>query len=122
MFRSIISRKLLSGLALSMIIGVPGVVHAQTKSVLPKPAPKPGTSKSQAPDATPKDNAVLSSMSMQIGALQTLRQFQFDNDQLEKIAKIAAGQAGKATTITPNRTRAAVNASKEVREKMVAIR
>jgi hypothetical protein len=133
MLRFITSRKSLSKLLFALILGVPGLVHAQskpaqTKSGHPKPVqPKPAEAKpdqpaTPTPNATPKNSIALCFLNMEINALQTIRQFQFDNDQLAKLIKVAFGPLNKGGTTGVNRTRSVGIASKEVREKLFAIR
>lgn len=127
MFRSINCRKVLSGMFFSLLLGLSGFAHAQSKPAQPKPGQaKPAQSKPQAtpfvPNAKAGDQVVISQMSTEINALQTLRQFQFDNDQLAKMAKLAIGPLGKpGTTSMYNQSRVTGKPSKEVRDKMSAI-
>ncbi len=127
MFRTINCRKLLSGMLFTVVFSLPGFAQAQSKPAQPKPGQsKPAQSKPQTiqfvPNAKVGDQVVISQMSTEINALQTLRQFQFDNDQLAKMAKLAIGPLGKpGTTSMYNQARVTGKASKEVREKMSAI-
>jgi hypothetical protein len=114
---------------IALAIVQPSFAQSKSKKTTPpKPAQekpvqnKPDQPTKFVPDARAKKNPSVSFLSMEISALQALRQFQFDNDQLEKLIKVGSGEPGKGGTVPVNRRRAAGTASKEVLEKMIAIR
>jgi hypothetical protein len=98
MLRSVVSARLTATVfAFALVLGRAGQASAEEGKAAPK-----GLS--------------LSSLSLEVGALQALRQFDFDPAQLERLQKMAAASAAK------DGARKAGKASKEYRDKLQALR
>jgi hypothetical protein len=105
MLRSISIRATLVRLSLAFLLGLVGLCQTFPCSA------QTGDAK-----AAPKKTITLNTLSMEVNALQALGQFQLDKGQLERIQKFGEESAQK------ERTRQPAKASKEYRDKMVALR
>ena len=104
MLRSISNRARLLRFSLAFVLGLVGLCQTFPCSA------QPGDAK-----AAPK-TITLNTLSMEVNALQALSQFQLDKVQLERFQKFGEESAQK------ERTRKPAKASKEYRDKMVALR